>query len=262
MADLVDERGISYGVVHPGQAQDTGTPMLRVVNFSAGGLDTDEVLRIDPTIAARFHRTRLVGGEVLMTLVGSVGRVAIAPTSVEGWNVARAVGVIPVRGAELTNWVATYLRAPSVQMRLSASFNTTVQTTLNLRDLAALEVVVPPEAERRAIQAVLGALDDKINSNRRLADALEDFAARVFTARFGTLVEGAVPFTDLVDIVPGRSYKSAELVDSSEVALLSLKSVAAGGGYQDGGLKPYSGVYKPQQLVATGDIVVAVTDLT
>jgi type I restriction enzyme S subunit len=184
LKDLVDERGITYGVVQPGPAHTDGTPIVRVNNFTAAGLQLDDVMRIDPTVAARYSRSRLAGGEVLITLVGSVGQVAIAPPDVKGWNVARAVGVVPVREETPARWIAWCLQTPEARQYLEARLNTTVQKTLNLRDLAALQIPIPPDAAVSAISSVLGALDDKIDSDRRLALLLAETAAALFRARF------------------------------------------------------------------------------
>ncbi|MEA2164995.1 MAG: type restriction enzyme subunit [Thermoanaerobaculia bacterium] len=46
------------------------------------------------------------------------------------------------------------------------------------------EIVVPPPEEQRAIAGVLGALDDKIEQNRRTAQALERLARAIFQAWF------------------------------------------------------------------------------
>lgn len=177
LSDLVDGRGITYGVVQPGRPVINGTPVLRVANFADGRMLLDDVLRIDPQIADRYQRSRLVGGEVLITLVGSVGEVAVATKDVAGWNVARAVGVIPVKRTESAAWVAACLQSPEIRARLATRFNTTVQTTLNLKDLAACQLPMPPPPEQEAIIKVLRGLDDKIESNQRLVLALERCAA-------------------------------------------------------------------------------------
>jgi type I restriction enzyme S subunit len=67
---------------------------------------------------------------------------------------------------------------------LGTRLNTTVQHTLNLRDLADLRIPIPPDGDVSAISSVLGALDDKIDSNRRLAGLLEETTATLFRARF------------------------------------------------------------------------------
>ena len=64
----------------------------------------------------------------------------------------------------------------------------------------------------------------------------------------------------MVETVRGRSYKSVELA-GSDVALVTLKSFARGG-YREDGLKPYTGPYKPHQVVEPGEIVLACADVT
>jgi type I restriction enzyme S subunit len=176
LSDLVDRRGITYGVVQPGHHRADGTPILRVNNITPSGLRLDDPMRIDPDIAARHDRSRLTGGEVLITLVGSVGQVAVAPPELAGWNVARAVGVIPVREEIPPQWVAWCLQTPEARQYLGERLNTTVQATLNLRDLSAVQIPIPPTEVLRDIASVLGALDAKLDNNRHLCIALEGLA--------------------------------------------------------------------------------------
>jgi len=222
LTDLVDDRGITYGIVQPGQPQADGVPILRVNNFRSGGLELDDVMRVAPGVAARFKRSTLRGGEVLITLVGSTGQVAVAPPGLSGWNVARAVGVVPVRDRDSARWVAWCLQAPSARAYLDARLNTTVQSTLNLRDLASLSIPMPPAAERDAIASVLGVLDDKIDSNRRLVGLLQKAMEAMFSARFvnflgveefGESEIGLIPsgwrpgaLTDLGRFVNGKAF--------------------------------------------------------
>ena len=67
---------------------------------------------------------------------------------------------------------------------------------------------------------------------------------------------------DLVTIVRGRSYRSNQLTENSDTALLTLKSFQRGGGYREGGLKPYIGPYNDDQVVHPGEMVIAQTDVT
>ncbi len=71
--------------------------MIRVQDIKNGRIDTSSPLRVAPEIASQYRRTRLRGGELLLTLVGTVGEAAIAPPEVKDWNTARAVAVVPVR---------------------------------------------------------------------------------------------------------------------------------------------------------------------
>ena len=55
---------------------------------------------------------------------------------------------------------------------------------LNSDELKALDVVLPPEPEQRAIAHILGTLDDKIELNRRMSETLEAMARALFKSWF------------------------------------------------------------------------------
>ena len=164
-------------------------------------------------------------------------------------------------------------------------------------DLAKLEIPVPFLPDQRAIAHILGTLDDKIELNRRMNATLEAMARALFTSWFvkfdpvrakmegrdtglpkhiadlfpDRLVEselGEIPegwevqlLGEVVEIVKGRSYKSAELV-ASDTALVTLKSFERGGGYRRDGLKSFIGNYKEEQVIQPGEVVIASTDVT
>jgi type I restriction enzyme S subunit len=181
LGDLVDaSRGISYGIVQPGEHQPDGVPIIRVSDLKGDVVEIGKPLRVAPSIEAAHSRTRLRGGELIMSIVGTVGQTAIVDPSLEGWNVARAVAVIPVKRDIGPYWIRLALKGGPARAHIQDRLNTTVQATLNLRDLASLPIVVPPAPEREAIAATLGALDDKIELNRKMNATLESMARALF----------------------------------------------------------------------------------
>ena len=184
LADCAVPGSISYGVVQPGAPVATGVPIIRVNNFKDMRLDLSDVMRVAPEVEGKYRRTRLSGGEVLLTLVGSVGQVAEVPAVCAGFNVARAVGVIrPANGIDAT-WIAICLRSPLSQHLLGTRANTTVQTTVNLKDVRALPIPIPPMAEREQIGAFISALDDRIALLRETNATLEAIAQALFKSWF------------------------------------------------------------------------------
>lgn len=66
-----------------------------------------------------------------------------------------------------------------------SSFNSgSAQPSLNRNFIATIPMAIPPAGEQRRIADVRGALDNKIESNRRLATVLEETSAALFRARF------------------------------------------------------------------------------
>ena len=102
-----------------------------------------------------------------MTLVGNIGQCAIVPEKLKGWNAARAVGVIRLQNSEDTNFVHLALQSEPVQYLMQAWANTTVQPTLNLKEVRQLPVVFPPVEIRRAFTRLVAPIYDQVDRNQR-----------------------------------------------------------------------------------------------
>lgn len=81
-----------------------------------------------------------------------------------------------------------------LDVRIRPFLTGSVQLKLTQRNLRQIPIATPPSDEQRRISWVLGALDDKIKNNRRIAKTLEEIASTLFKARF-------VDFVDHDDLV-------------------------------------------------------------
>jgi len=173
-------RAITYGIVQPGKPHDQGIPIVRVNNFRGHRMDLSERLCVAPDVEAAYVRSRPQENDVLITLVGSIGQVAIAPKSIAGWNLARAVGLIPTPDRHHAEWIFYTLQSPNAQNYIRKYANTTVQATFNLKDLANFPIPYPNASQRERILEVLSSLDQKIELNRRMNETLEAMAQAIF----------------------------------------------------------------------------------
>ena len=180
LGDLIEPGGISYGIVQPGQRDQSGVPIVRVNNVRDGRITTQDVLRVSAEVEASYSRTRLRGDEVLLSLVGSVGEVAVVPPEMAGWNVARAIAVIRPSEHVSSYWLKHWLRSPFARRLMHMWQTTTVQATLNLRDVRRLPVAMPPQLERCAITEALSTLDCKIESNVSTRRSLRALGCALF----------------------------------------------------------------------------------
>lgn len=173
LGELLADDGLSYGIVQPGHHDPTGIPIVRVSDLESNRIDRSSPLRVSPEIEEKHSRTRLKGGEVLLSIVGTIGRVAVVPTSLTGWNVARAIAVLRPRDLADSTWIRYCLESLPAQREMQLRKTDTVQATLNLRDLKRIQVPYPPTPERVRITRALGALDDLIDVNHRIRITLD-----------------------------------------------------------------------------------------
>lgn len=226
LKDLCDpNRAIAYGIVQPGKPFPGGIPIVRVNNFGGSGLNLSEVLSVDPAIEKQYIRSRPQPSDVLVTLVGSIGQVAIAPAEIAGWNLARAVGLLPMPDHHHAQWVAYSIRNRDAQEFIRQRANTTVQATFNLGDLAKLPIPYPDKPVRQGILETLTAIDDRIELNRRMNETLEGMAQAIFRdwfVDFGPVRRKAAGEADPVAIMGGLTPDPARVAELAALFPASL----------------------------------------
>ncbi|MFD4599877.1 restriction endonuclease subunit S [Streptomyces sp. NPDC058464] len=199
---------VSYGIVQPGVGQEVGVPIVRVKDVRNGKVDVSDPLLVSSDIESKYVRTRLRGGELLLTLVGSTGQVAVVPPQLAGWNVARAIGVLRPLPIVSPRWLQYFLESEGAQQYIHERLNTTVQATLNLKDVRLLPVALPSQEERAAIVEVLGALDDKIAFSGRIATTADELSGELFRysmlARPDRFIELAL--SGAAEFINGRAF--------------------------------------------------------
>ncbi|EDW4337765.1 restriction endonuclease subunit S [Salmonella enterica subsp. enterica] len=184
LVDCTKGGNISYGIVQPGQHQDDGIGIIRVNNIQNGKISVADVLKVSHDIESKFSKTRLEGGEVLLTLVGSTGLSAITTKDLHGWNVARAIAVIKPSDEISAEWIHICLQSPYTKYFLDSRANTTVQKTLNLKDVKEIPLPIPPIEERMNLEKIYFDLENKINLNLGINQTLEQMSQTLFKSWF------------------------------------------------------------------------------
>lgn len=214
ISDLLHyERSAAYGVLQPGADLPKGVPFVRVCDLANGTVDTSQIKRIAPEIDRQYPRTRLQGDEVLVSLVGTIGRIAVAPKAVAGANVARAIGMLPLCPHVLPQYLRFALENPAKNTELVDLAREVARKTLNLGLLKAVTVPLPPRAEQREIVRrveALFALADGIEAHVRAATVR---AERMPQAILGRAFRGElVPTEADLAAQEGRDYEPASVL--------------------------------------------------
>jgi type I restriction enzyme S subunit len=168
-------RPITYGILKPGPDVANGVPYVRVADFPSGEINLSTVRRTSPTIAAQYRRSSLLPGDVLLSIRGTAGRVCCVPRELAGANITQDTARVTVHKELSAHYMATYLRSPSAQRRMQLAMKGVAVRGVNIGDVRALQIAVPPAAEQQEIVLRVVAL-------LKLADALQ---ARVAAATAG-----------------------------------------------------------------------------
>ncbi len=153
---LSDEtRSITYGVVKLGSTTLGGVRTLRSSNIRNLYCDFGYVKPISKSISNSYQRTVLRGGEVLVTVRGTLGGVVAVPPRCVGFNISREVAMIALTEPLLAPLVATFIASDVLQKWILRRTRGIAYTGINIATLKRLPIPVPPLAEQsRIIEAV------------------------------------------------------------------------------------------------------------
>jgi type I restriction enzyme S subunit len=152
---------IAYGVLVPGPEMEGGVPFVRIADLSLTDPPAKPEKSISPDVDTQFQRTRLEGGEILMGVVGSIGKLGVAPPTWAGANIARAICRIVPADAGLNEFVLFLLQTEFMQTSFAGDTRTLAQPTLNVGLIRQALTPLPPPAEQSRIVA-------RVESLRRL----------------------------------------------------------------------------------------------
>ena len=157
LAELCEStRVITYGVIKLGDEIPNGVPCLRTSNVRWLRIETDGMKRIAPKLSAKYSRTILKGGEVLVNVRGTLGGVAVASLEMAGWNVSREVAVVPIDSTRINPYFLNYLiGCGTSQEWLGGVKKGAAYVGINIEDLRLLPVGIPSVAEQREIVSEL-----------------------------------------------------------------------------------------------------------
>jgi type I restriction enzyme, S subunit len=244
---------ITYGVIKPGNEGS--------VRFVRGGDIVDGIIReealrtITAEVSAQYKRTLLRGGELLISLVGQPGQVAVASKNLIGANIARQVGLIRLKREIDPHFICYFLRSPDGIAKLRKFTGGSVQQVINLGDLRKISTPIPAIALQRRLVAFLDEAFDSIaiaegNAKKNLQNAkefftnhlertfgqrdatwnqaqLSTFTSSISTGPFGSLlhksdyVSNGVPLVNPTNIIDGYIVPDREkLIDVSTIERL------------------------------------------
>ena len=165
---------------------ESGVIVLRNQNIRDGRLDLSSPSYTDEAhFEQRSRRARLKAGDLVLTREAPMGEVCIVPEGLRCCLGQRMVMLRPNPKKCDSRFLLYSIQSESVQHEIKVNEGTG-STVSNLRIplLEALPIPHPPLTEQKTIASVLGALDDKIELNRRMNATLEAMARALFQSWF------------------------------------------------------------------------------
>lgn len=180
--DVADEVTVGYVGSMTKEYTETGIPWLRNKNVDPFNIDWDDMKYISEEFHTRLRKSSLSPGDVVIVRTGKPGAAALIPDDLP---VANCSDLVIVRcGEELDKRFCVYYLNSAAKHHIHSHLVGAVQQHFNVGAAKKLKLHLPPLPEQRAIASILGALDDKIELNRRMNATLESLARAIFKSWF------------------------------------------------------------------------------
>ena len=166
-------------------------------------ISTSQIARVNASHVARLSRHRLTPGDIVFSRRGDVTRRALVRQENDGWLCGTGcLKVRPNAGVDAAFLSYAVSTEDAREWLVSHSVGATMPN-LNTEILGRLPLQLPPLPEQQAIAEVLGALDDKIAANTKLAAAAIDLASSHFKLISRTGATDTASFEEVATISGG-----------------------------------------------------------
>ena len=154
--------------LHASDYSEVGIPVVMPTNIRDLRVTTEGIARVDPTHVERLTRHKLRPGDIVYSRRGDVEKCALIDESQAGWLCGTGCLLVRVDGPNVDARCLAYLLSlPETRRWISQHAVGATMPNLNTGVLRDVPIRLPPIEEQRVIAAILGALDDRIESNRR-----------------------------------------------------------------------------------------------
>jgi type I restriction enzyme, S subunit len=256
--------------LHAADYVEGGIPVIMPQDIVDGRISMASIATIGEEDAQRLSRYRVRAGDIVYSRRGDIRRRVLIHEAENDWLCG--TGCLRVRigdGAE-PSYVAAYLGHPAVQGWIERHAVGATMPNLNTSILSAVPVALPARDEQTRVAEVLCALDDKIDSNRRLAALLEEPVATLFRARFVDFIGvGEFEDSEIGDVPLGWSVKRIDQLAAinnvsltarshpDQIAYLDISSVGPGNIDEVQDLAFDKAPSRARRVVRDGDTIVS-----
>ena len=166
---------ITYGIVQPGKYDPDGVMLIRGQDYMNGWVDKEKYFKVSPKLHKKFKRSTTSAGDVLLSIAGYTGSVAIVPEWIKEANLTQTTARISCDTGILdARYLSYFLQCDDGRLQSRRYTKGSAQEGLNLEDIERFFVSIPPLPEQQKIAAILSSVDDVIEKTQAQIDKLKD----------------------------------------------------------------------------------------
>ena len=172
LGELVEtDRPITYGILKPGTGFPGGVPVVKVKDMKDGLIDQSDLLLTSPEIDNSYKRSRLRAGDLLISIRGSVGRMAEVPENLENANITQDTARLTIKKEYNKVYVRGVLESQPLQHDMEKNIRGVAVKGINIGYLRELGIPMCSRSKQDELAALYIQSDkSKFAAQQALAD--------------------------------------------------------------------------------------------
>ena len=180
---IQSDRPITYGILKPGPDIEGGVPYVRVVDIQKEQVLTEQLRQTTQEIARQYKRSQLIAGDLLMSIRGHVGRMAIVPLAASEANITQDTARLALSSADPA-YVMQCLTTQGMQQHMARRTKGVAVKGINLGDVKEIPIPVPALDLQHRFTAIVESVEQQKTSQRAHLDELDTLFASLQSRAF------------------------------------------------------------------------------
>ena len=168
---------ICYGILMPGQGVDNGVPVIKVKDIVGGRIVQDNLLLTDRRIDRQYRRSRLRSGDLVITIRGTTGRLAVVPPALDAANITQDTARVRLSDDHSARFCFYCLQSESAQGQIALHTIGQAVKGINIGDVKRLLLTMPSLHEQERLADRLEGLEKTTYATSRALAKLKSTKA-------------------------------------------------------------------------------------
>lgn len=197
--------------------QDEGINFLKIECFDEiGNYIPEKVAHISEECNNKLKRSQLADGDILFSIAGAIGRVAIVTKEMLPANTNQALSIIRINRDDVhLPFIKLILTSPIIIKQFERKKQGVAQLNLSLKDIGNLEIPLLTKSEQIEFTEKFDTLQSIITHRKQQLEKLDLLVKARFVEMFGDVIINdkmwsCQPWNNVLTIINGRNQKNVE----------------------------------------------------
>ncbi|MFC7432019.1 MULTISPECIES: restriction endonuclease subunit S [unclassified Agrococcus] len=228
---LVDERRpLTYGIVQAGPDTPDGVPYIRPIDMRGHrGVVVEALQRTTAEVDASYRRSRIVAGDIVVSIGPGFGKTMIVPADLDGANLTQGTARVAAGPHVDSRYLIWALQSATSLAHWQRSVGGATFRALNLGPLAQTPIPSWGLANERAIADYLdretAQIDALIAKQEQLIATLRERRVAAAASMVGDAGGRTARIKDVAALVNGYPFDAGLFRDSGDIPLVRIRDI-------------------------------------